>query len=74
MASTYNLEPPPTAEVILTTTTGDVNLELFAKRTPLASRNFVQHCLDGYSIGTLIHRLVTGSEVSQQSTITRDSA
>ncbi|KAK3066496.1 Peptidyl-prolyl isomerase cwc27 [Teratosphaeriaceae sp. CCFEE 6253] len=58
MASTYNLEPPPTAKVILTTTAGDLTLELFAKQTPLASRNFLQHCLDGYYTGTLFHRLV----------------
>ncbi|KAK4896669.1 Peptidyl-prolyl isomerase cwc27 [Elasticomyces elasticus] len=60
MASTYNLEPPPTAKVILSTTTGDLTLELFAKQTPLASRNFLQHCLDGYYNGTLFHRLVPG--------------
>ncbi|KAK3112269.1 Peptidyl-prolyl isomerase cwc27 [Teratosphaeriaceae sp. CCFEE 6253] len=58
MASTYNLEPPPTAKVILTTTAGDLTLELFAKQAPLASRNFLQHCLDGYYTGTLFHRLV----------------
>ncbi|KAK5677313.1 Peptidyl-prolyl isomerase cwc27 [Elasticomyces elasticus] len=60
MSSTYNLEPPPTAKVILSTTTGDLTLELFAKQTPLASRNFLQHCLDGYYNGTLFHRLVPG--------------
>ncbi|CAF9938874.1 Peptidyl-prolyl isomerase cwc27 [Imshaugia aleurites] len=60
MSAVYNLEPPPTAKVLLTTTTGDLSLELFAKQTPLASRNFLQHCLDGYYNGTLFHRLVPG--------------
>ncbi|KAK0905149.1 Peptidyl-prolyl isomerase cwc27 [Friedmanniomyces endolithicus] len=60
MSTVYNLEPPTTAKVILTTTAGDLTLELFAKQTPLASRNFLQHCLDGYYNGTIFHRLVPG--------------
>ena len=60
MSAVYNLEPPPTAKVLLTTTSGDLLLELFAKQTPVASRNFLQHCLDGYYNGTLFHRLVPG--------------
>lgn len=60
MSTIYNLEPPPTAKVLLTTTAGDLLLELFAKQTPLASRNFLQHCLDGYYDGTVFHRLVPG--------------
>ncbi|EMC97422.1 hypothetical protein BAUCODRAFT_52192, partial [Baudoinia panamericana UAMH 10762] len=56
----YNLEPQPTAKVILKTTSGDILLELFAKQTPLASRNFLQHCLDGYYDNTIFHRLVPG--------------
>lgn len=60
MAQVYNLEPQPTAKVILNTTAGDIALELFAKQTPLASRNFLQHCLDGYYTNTIFHRLVPG--------------
>lgn len=60
MSSLYNLEPPPTAKVILRTTQGDIALELFAKQTPLTSRNFLQHCLDGYYDNTVFHRLVPG--------------
>ena len=60
MSSLYNLEPQPTAKVVLQTTAGDLSLELFAKQTPLASRNFLQHCLDGYYNNTIFHRLVPG--------------
>ncbi|KAF4551593.1 Peptidyl-prolyl cis-trans isomerase-like protein 6 [Elsinoe fawcettii] len=60
MASTYNVEPPPTGKVLLKTTNGDIVLELFAKQVPLASRNFIQHCLDGYYDNTIFHRLVPG--------------
>ncbi|KAL8663167.1 MAG: hypothetical protein Q9202_004099 [Teloschistes flavicans] len=58
MSSLYNLEPQPTAKVLLETTSGDILLELFAKQTPLASRNFLQLCLDGYYNNTIFHRLV----------------
>ena len=60
MSALYNLEPQPTAKVLLRTTAGDILLELFAKQTPLASRNFLQLCLDGYYNGTVFHRLVPG--------------
>ena len=60
MSSVYNLEPPPTAKVLLRTSAGDVMLELFAKQTPLASRNFLQLCLDGYYDNTIFHRLIPG--------------
>ncbi|OQO03720.1 hypothetical protein B0A48_10385 [Cryoendolithus antarcticus] len=58
MASLYNLEPQPTAKVILHTTTGDLLLELWGAQAPLATRNFLQHCLDSYYINTIFHRLV----------------
>ncbi|KAI4121100.1 MAG: hypothetical protein LQ347_006955 [Umbilicaria vellea] len=60
MSSLYNLEPQPTAKVVLKTTAGDILLELFAKQTPLTSRNFLQLCLDGYYDKTIFHRLVPG--------------
>ena len=60
MSSLYNLEPQPTAKVLLETTSGDISLELFAKQTPRTCRNFLQLCLDGYYNGTIFHRLVPG--------------
>ncbi|KAI4212071.1 MAG: hypothetical protein LQ351_005253 [Letrouitia transgressa] len=60
MSALYNLEPQPTAKVLLETTSGDILLELFAKQTPLASRNFLQLCLNGYYTNTIFHRLVPG--------------
>ncbi|KAI2611218.1 cyclophilin-like protein [Hypoxylon fragiforme] len=60
MSSIYNLEPQPTASLILHTTQGDLSVELFAKQTPITSRNFLQLCLDGYYDNTIFHRLVPG--------------
>jgi len=48
------------AKVILKTTHGDLSLELWSKQTPLATRNFLQLCLDGYYNDTIFHRLVPG--------------
>ncbi|KAH8697806.1 putative peptidyl-prolyl cis-trans isomerase [Talaromyces proteolyticus] len=60
MSSQYNTEPPPTASVTLNTTVGPLHIALFAKQTPLACKNFIQHCLDGYYTGTVFHRIVPG--------------
>jgi peptidyl-prolyl cis-trans isomerase SDCCAG10 len=58
MSSHYNTEPPPTASVTLNTTIGPLHISLFAKQTPLACKNFIQHCLDGYYTDTVFHRIV----------------
>jgi peptidyl-prolyl cis-trans isomerase SDCCAG10 len=60
MSSHYNTEPPPTASATLNTTVGPLHISLFAKQAPLACKNFLQHCLDGYYIGTAFHRVVPG--------------
>ncbi|CAK7241171.1 MAG: Peptidyl-prolyl isomerase cwc27 [Sporothrix thermara] len=60
MSTFYDTEPQPTASLILHTTSGEIAVELFAKQTPLTSRNFLQHCLDGYYDNTIFHRLVPG--------------
>ncbi|RDA88470.1 hypothetical protein CP532_6692 [Ophiocordyceps camponoti-leonardi (nom. inval.)] len=60
MSALYNLEPQPTASVVIHTSLGELQVELFAKQTPLTCRNFLQHSLDGYYDGTVFHRLVPG--------------
>lgn len=45
-------------EVLLSTTVGEIEVELWAKEAPLACRNFVQLCMEGYYNGTVFHRLV----------------
>jgi peptidyl-prolyl cis-trans isomerase SDCCAG10 len=46
--------------VILHTTVGDIDIELWCKETPKACRNFVQLCLEGYYEGVIFHRVVPG--------------
>ncbi|KAK9383537.1 cyclophilin-like protein [Kockiozyma suomiensis] len=52
------LEPPTTAKVIFQTSKGPLEIELWAKETPKACRNFLQLCLDGVYNNTIFHRVV----------------
>ena len=48
------------AQVLVKTTLGDLDIELWSKETPLACRNFVQLCMEGYYNGTIFHRIIQG--------------
>jgi len=52
------LEPATHGKVLLKTTAGDVDIELWPKEAPKACRNFVQLCLEGYYDNTIFHRIV----------------
>lgn len=54
----YQLEPPTHGKVLLSTTFGEVEIELWPKEAPRAVRNFVQLCMEGYYDQTIFHRLV----------------
>ncbi|KAJ2857143.1 Peptidyl-prolyl isomerase cwc27 [Coemansia erecta] len=60
MSSIYVSEPPTSGKVVLETTAGDIEIELWSKEAPKASRNFVQLCLEGYYDSTIFHRVVPG--------------
>lgn len=47
MSNVYITEPPTKGKVLLHTTFGDVDIELWAKEAPRACRNFLQHAVDG---------------------------
>lgn len=53
-----SLEPPTTGKIILRTTHGDFEIELWCKETPLTTRNFIQLCLEQYYTNTIFHRLI----------------
>lgn len=44
--------------MLLKTTVGDIDIELWSKEAPKACRNFVQLCQEGYYNGTIFHRIV----------------
>lgn len=58
MSTVYVLEPPTKGKVILTTSKGPIDIELWPKEAPKAVRNFVQLCLEGYYDNTVFHRVI----------------
>ncbi|CAN6609617.1 hypothetical protein TRVA0_004S01464 [Trichomonascus vanleenenianus] len=56
--SSLGIEPPTSAKVVLHTTKGPIEIEIWAKEIPKASRNFIQLCLDGYYDNCIFHRVV----------------
>ncbi len=44
----------------LTTTHGDIVIELFADKAPKTAANFEQYVLDGHYDGTIFHRVING--------------
>ncbi|KAM3600199.1 uncharacterized protein V6R79_019365 [Siganus canaliculatus] len=58
MSNIYIQEPPTNGKVLLKTSAGEIDIELWSKEAPKACRNFVQLCLEGYYDGTIFHRVV----------------
>ena len=58
MAYIYNVEPNTNGKVVLHTTNGDIDIELWADQAPIACRNFVQLCMEGYYNHTIFHRII----------------
>merc|ERR1719447_883893 len=54
----YAVEPPTNGKVLLKTSIGEFDIELWPKETPLACRNFVQLCMEGYYNNTTFHRVI----------------
>ncbi|CAG4958024.1 unnamed protein product [Parnassius apollo] len=60
MSNIYIQEPPALGKVLLKTTVGEIDIELWTKEAPKACRNFIQLCMEGYYNGTIFHRVVPG--------------
>ncbi|XP_050538939.1 spliceosome-associated protein CWC27 homolog isoform X3 [Daktulosphaira vitifoliae] len=60
MSNIYIQEPPTSGKVVLKTTFGDIEVELWSREAPKACRNFVQLCLENYYDNILFHRIVKG--------------
>ena len=60
MSVVYSTEPATSGKVVLETTKGSVEIELWTKEMPLACRNFIQLCLEGYYNNTIFHRVIKG--------------
>lgn len=53
-----SIEPPTTAKVVLHTTKGPIEIELWAQQAPLACRNFIQLCASRYYENCVFHRII----------------
>ena len=60
MSQMYIMEPPTHGKLVLRTSCGDIDIELWPKEAPLACRNFVQLCMENYFDATIFHRVVPG--------------
>ncbi|XP_047660454.1 spliceosome-associated protein CWC27 homolog isoform X2 [Tachysurus fulvidraco] len=58
MSNIYIQEPPTNGKVLIKTSAGDIDVELWSKEAPKACRNFIQLCMEGYYNGTIFHRVV----------------
>ena len=56
----YANEPTTKGKVVLHTSVGPLDVELWSKEAPLACRNFVQLALEGYYDKTQFHRVIPG--------------
>ena len=46
--------------VLLTTTIGEIKIELYADKAPLSAQNFLDYVKAGYYDGTIFHRVIPG--------------
>ncbi|TMW65046.1 hypothetical protein Poli38472_009213 [Pythium oligandrum] len=60
MSNIYITEPGTEGKVLLHTSFGDLDVELWPQQAPKACRNFVQLCLEGYYDNTIFHRIISG--------------
>ncbi|CAM9717743.1 unnamed protein product, partial [Ectocarpus sp. 13 AM-2016] len=58
MSNIYLTEPATHGKVLLHTSFGDIDIELWAKECPKACRNFVQLAMEGYYDNTVFHRII----------------
>ncbi|KAL3657405.1 hypothetical protein V7S43_017724 [Phytophthora oleae] len=59
MSNIYITEPNTEGKVLLHTSFGDLDVELWPQQAPKACRNFVQLCLEGYYDQTIFHRIIS---------------
>ncbi|XP_047491584.1 spliceosome-associated protein CWC27 homolog [Penaeus chinensis] len=60
MSNIYIQEPSTEGKVLMVTSAGDFDIELWSREAPKACRNFVQLCLESYYNGTIFHRVIPG--------------
>ncbi|ORX35921.1 cyclophilin-like domain-containing protein [Kockovaella imperatae] len=60
MSNLYVTEPATNGKIIIDTTAGEIEVELWGKEAPKAVRNFLALTMEGYYDGVIFHRIVPG--------------
>ena len=58
MSGSYVNEPSTNGKIVLETSYGPIDIELWGRESPVAVRNFVQLSMEGYYDGTIFHRII----------------
>lgn len=72
MSQVYSTEPATTGRVVLDTTYGPIDIDLWCKESPTTTRTFIQLCLDGYYDNMIFHRILENFLI--QTGLTRDGS
>ncbi|KAL7531453.1 hypothetical protein ACHAXR_004055, partial [Thalassiosira sp. AJA248-18] len=72
MSTVYSTEPGTTGRVVIDTTHGPIDINLWCKECPSTTRTFLQLCLDGYYDHMIFHRVL--SEFLIQTGLTRNES
>ena len=51
---------PGNPVAVVSTTAGDITIELLQSRAPVSVENFIQYARDGFYTGTIFHRVIPG--------------
>jgi cyclophilin family peptidyl-prolyl cis-trans isomerase len=51
---------PGNPTVLISTSLGDITVELYSDRAPVSVQNFLQYVNDGFYPGTIFHRVISG--------------
>jgi cyclophilin family peptidyl-prolyl cis-trans isomerase len=51
---------PGNPVAVISTTAGDITIELFKARAPVSVENFIQYAQQGFYTGTIFHRVIPG--------------
>lgn len=58
MSHVYITDPPTSGKVVVRTTHGDIDIELWCKEAPKTCRNFIQLATDGFYDNLIFHRII----------------
>lgn len=60
MSQIYNAEPAPTGSIRIETNCGNIDINLWCKECPTATRFFLQLIMDDYYTNSVFHRCMDG--------------